>query len=202
MRRGQLTRSHTRHTQPDTATHSHTQPHTATHTTQTTQYVHPLPPPSHGHGQASGDTNQVYVLDTRRPDTALHVLRHEGVPESVNGVSAAWCHRNHATLVTGADDTFVRIWDVSLGEPQIACLSVRTPPPPSPPSPHPHAAPPPSPRTARRTARRTASSGRAWRLVHSSARARAPAPTHARLCAAARCTGAHFTRELRRCVVR
>ena len=71
--------------------------------------------------QASGDTNETYILDVRRPDTALHVLRHESV-QHVNGVSAAWCHRSHATLVTGSDDTLVRIWDVSLGVPEVARL--------------------------------------------------------------------------------
>jgi WD40 repeat protein len=77
--------------------------------------------------QASGDKNETYILDVRRPDVALHVLTHEpahfhGRIEYVNGVSAAWCHHSHATLVTGSDDSLVRIWDVSRAQPEVARL--------------------------------------------------------------------------------
>ena len=72
--------------------------------------------------QASGDANVACVLDVRRPDLLLHVLHH-GPPQSVghvNGVSATWCHHSHTTLITGSDDALVRIWDVSLGVPEVA----------------------------------------------------------------------------------
>ena len=61
--------------------------------------------------QASGDTNETFVLDVRRPDEPLHILTHDSVSH-VNGVSACWCHTARSTLVTGSDDTLVRIWDV------------------------------------------------------------------------------------------
>ena len=71
--------------------------------------------------QASGDKDQTFVIDVRRPDRAVHVLQHEGSKNldgsHVNGVSASWCHRSRTTLVTGSDDAVVRIWDVSLGKP-------------------------------------------------------------------------------------
>ena len=74
--------------------------------------------------QASGDRDQTYVLDRRRPDRPLHVLGHDAPIslEFVNGVSAQWCHLAASTLVTGSDDGLVRIWDVSLGEPLVATL--------------------------------------------------------------------------------
>ena len=77
--------------------------------------------------QASGDTNETHVFDVRRPASALHVLRHDTV-EFVNGVSAAWCHHSNTTLVTGSDDTLVRVWDVSLGRPEVARLHGHTSP--------------------------------------------------------------------------
>ena len=71
--------------------------------------------------QASGDKDQTFIIDVRRPDRAVHVLQHEGSKNMdgshVNGVSASWCHRSRTTLVTGSDDAVVRIWDVSLGKP-------------------------------------------------------------------------------------
>ena len=93
--------------------------------------------------QASGDASQTFVLDMRRHDRRvrghfpfgaarrdpaladgghvtgrpLHVLQHDAPPggHHVNGVSAGCAPRSHATLVTGSDDSYVRIWDVSLG---------------------------------------------------------------------------------------
>ena len=71
--------------------------------------------------QASGDKDQTFVIDVRRPDRAVHVLQHDAPNHTsgqhVNGVSAAWCHRSRTTLVTGSDDSVVRIWDVALAEP-------------------------------------------------------------------------------------
>ena len=77
--------------------------------------------------QASGDTNMLVILDVRKPHTPVHELRHE-VVDYVNGVSAAWCHRSHSTIVTGADDETVRIWDVALGTPEVARLRGHTAP--------------------------------------------------------------------------
>lgn len=39
------------------------------------------------------------------------------------GVSAAWSHSCNSTLVTGSDDSTVRIWDVSLADPLLSTLS-------------------------------------------------------------------------------
>lgn len=55
------------------------------------------------------------VLDARRPDRALHILEHNRVAQHVNGVSAQWCHHARTILVTGSDDSLMRVWDVSLG---------------------------------------------------------------------------------------
>ena len=83
--------------------------------------------------QASGDANETHVLDVRRPERPLHVLMHEpahfhGRIEYVNGVSAAWCHHSPSTLITGSDDSLVRVWDVSLGRPEVARLRGHTSP--------------------------------------------------------------------------
>ena len=79
--------------------------------------------------QASGDTNETFVLDVRKPSVPLHILSHESLFEGhVNGVSACWCHSSRATLVTGSDDTLVRIWDVSRGDPEVARLRGHTSP--------------------------------------------------------------------------
>ena len=72
--------------------------------------------------QASGDQDQAYILDVRRPDRALHVLQHDTVGEAVNGVSATWSHTCHSMLVTGSDDSNVRVWDVSLAHPLLTKL--------------------------------------------------------------------------------
>ena len=79
--------------------------------------------------QASGDKHQTYVIDVRKPLVPLHVLSHDQPANGyVNGVSATWCHRSHATIVTGSDDATVRIWDVSRSEPEIARLAGHTSP--------------------------------------------------------------------------
>ena len=78
--------------------------------------------------QASGDANQTFVLDVRRPQEPLHILHHESQRENVNGVSAAWCHRSRSTLVTGSDDTMVRIWDVGRAQPEVRRLYGHTSP--------------------------------------------------------------------------
>ena len=83
--------------------------------------------------QASGDTNETHILDVRRPGVAVHKLMHDpahfhGRIEYVNGVSAAWCHTGPTTLVTGSDDSLVRLWDVSKGEPEVARLHGHTSP--------------------------------------------------------------------------
>ena len=79
--------------------------------------------------QASGDRNQTFVLDVRWPDRPLHVLQHDEPSAGyVNGVSAAWCHHSHSTLVSGSDDSTVRIWDVRYASPELARISAHTSP--------------------------------------------------------------------------
>ena len=77
--------------------------------------------------QASGDTNQLIIIDVRRPHAPVHTLRHD-ICEYVNGVSASWCHRSRSTLITGSDDETVRIWDVALGTPELARMHAHTAP--------------------------------------------------------------------------
>ncbi|KAL1528872.1 hypothetical protein AB1Y20_010195 [Prymnesium parvum] len=72
--------------------------------------------------QAAGDKDQAIILDVRRPERALHVLQHDSVGEPVNGVSASWSHLCHSMLVTGSDDSTVRVWDVSLANPLLTKL--------------------------------------------------------------------------------
>ena len=72
----------------------------------------------------------MYILDVRRPSVALHVLEHDEPLEgkNVNGVSAAWAHHSHSTLLTGAADATVRLWDVRRAQPALKRLVGHTSP--------------------------------------------------------------------------
>jgi WD40 repeat protein len=52
----------------------------------------------------------------------LHRLCHEQVSQYVNGVSAQWFHSSGTVLVTGSDDSHVRVWDVTRSAPLLGSI--------------------------------------------------------------------------------
>jgi len=82
--------------------------------------------------QSSATDNRCVVFDVRFPERPIHLLSHlppigQHEASGLVGINTAVWSPDGTFLVTGGEDGFVRIWDISSGDPLINCLMSNSP---------------------------------------------------------------------------